>query len=62
MTAEAVTAAVRELHAQGLSVRDIADTMRMHPGAVRDMLPCLCREDETTRYEHPNCPRHVRRQ
>ena len=62
MTAEAVVAAVRALHAQGLSVRDIADTMRMHPGAVRDMLPCWCREDETTRYEHPQCPRHIRRQ
>ena len=62
MTAEAVTAAVRELHAQGLSVRDIADTMRMHPGAVRDMLPCLCKDYGTWRAEHPQCPRHIRRQ
>lgn len=22
-------------------------------------LPCLCRDDGQTRFEHPECPRHV---
>jgi hypothetical protein len=34
-------------------------TYEVPPERERPEPECLCREDATTRYEHPECPRHV---
>lgn len=52
-----LAAADRALLASGLTIRDVAENLRVHENVIVDL--CLCEVTETTRYEHPQCPRHV---
>lgn len=58
---EAALEYVRTAQEKVQVLNEIRRALDMPLPSDRTERPCLCREDATTRYEHPECPRHVLR-